>query len=53
MRQAIHPGRSSVRAVLAAAAFLWLLPAGCGDDAGKPNLPPTVTLVTFPDPELR
>lgn len=50
MRQVLHPGRSSVRAILAAATILWLLPAGCGDDAGKPNLPPTVTLIEFPDP---
>ena len=50
MRQALHPGRSSVRAVLAAAALLWLLPVGCGDDAATPNLPPTVALVEFPDP---
>ena len=50
MRQVLHTGRSSARAVLAAAMLLGLLPAGCGDDAGKPNLPPTVTLTEFPDP---
>ncbi len=50
MRQVLHTGRSSACAVLAAAMLLGLLPAGCGDDAGKPNLPPTVTLIEFPDP---
>jgi hypothetical protein len=50
MRQVLHSGRSSARAILAAATLLWLLPAGCGDDAGKPNLSPTVTLTEFPDP---
>jgi hypothetical protein len=50
MRQVLPPGRSIARAILAAATLLWLLPAGCGDDAGKPNLPPTVTFTEFPAP---
>ncbi len=33
-----------------AAASSLLLPLGCGDDAGKPNLPPTVDIILYPDP---